>query len=970
MKGKARLCASVSALATLAWAPAAMAQADTAPAAQQGQTAPSASRGIGTPQETPKPVSPSDLSVSPSANPQDVQAAPEDAGDIVVTGLRRSLESAQALKRNSDGIVDAIVAEDIGKLPDTFASAALARVTGVQVTRGAGEAAGVQIRGLPDISTTYNGREIFTAEGRFVAIQDFPAGTVAALEVYKSGTANLIEGGIGGQVNVRGRRPFDFNGFEVSGSLNGVHWEQSGKPTWNGNLLVSNRWDTGIGEMGLLINVAYVGLNYLDATREQSLVIGTTSATNAPGAGAGIRYPDAQGRFTSNGNRYRPSANAAFQWKPTDELELYLDGLYQGYRSHDENQWMFVPIFGGDAFRLNNLTTREGATNLAQSATVVGANNPDGYYTSASGRTNTYQVGGGAVWRKDRLQWSADVAYTDSTYDFKLYNIDYLFASSPTRNVVFESAGQDGGPSFDFVNFNAGDPSNYNVRGFFQEYLKVGGKDIQTRADAQYEFDEGSFIQRLQAGIRYNDRDANRDRGAPYIDRVGNVPTAPFYRDANIPISTLPATVRATRPAFSYNSTFPVYTFAGLSEESIRNNIDDLRTYFGAPEGLPAFNPAENFTANEKALAAYAQAKYGFELGGIGIDGLLGIRAIRTKTRITGFLIDGATNTPVSAENNYTDYLPNASARVRFTDQLQLRANYTQTRTRPNFLDLNPTQTIGAVPNRPASCATLPVTTPINSLPSECRIPRGIGGGNPNLTPLTSDNYDLSLEWYFSRTGSLTGALFRRDAQGFISSTPVDSVDPTLGYTRFTRPENTGQTRFQGAELAFTTFLDFDWLPEWARGFGIQANGTYVDSKGDLATPLAASPNVVGTQPRFSGVSKWAGNLVGLYERPFFSTRLAYNYRSDFVSYYSIEPLDLDANGAARTGAVIEKGRGQLDFSTTVTPIPNITLAFDITNLLGNPIRRTRDFSDQNLTYTRQVFYLERTYSLGVRFRF
>ena len=133
--------------------------------------------------------------------------------EIVVTGLRRSLQSAQNIKRNSEQIVDAIVAEDIGKLPDVTASAALARIPGVQVNRAAAEAAQVQIRGLPDISTTYNSREIFTANDRFVAIQDFPAGSVAALEVFKSGTANLIEGGLGGQVNVRGRKPFDFRGF-------------------------------------------------------------------------------------------------------------------------------------------------------------------------------------------------------------------------------------------------------------------------------------------------------------------------------------------------------------------------------------------------------------------------------------------------------------------------------------------------------------------------------------------------------------------------------------------------------------------------------------------------------------------------------------------------------------------------------------------------------------------------------------
>src|SRR5688572_14749439 len=182
------------------------------------------------------------------------QATAED-NTIVVTGLRRSLQSAQNIKRNSEQIVDAIVAEDIGKLPDVTASAAVARIPGVQVNRSAGEAAQVQIRGLPDLSTTYNSREIFTANDRFVAIQDFPAGSVAALEVFKSSTANLVEGGLGGQVNVRSRRPFDFTGFELSGSLNVVKFEQSRDWEWNGNLLVSNRWEVGDGgEFGILVN--------------------------------------------------------------------------------------------------------------------------------------------------------------------------------------------------------------------------------------------------------------------------------------------------------------------------------------------------------------------------------------------------------------------------------------------------------------------------------------------------------------------------------------------------------------------------------------------------------------------------------------------------------------------------------------------------------------------------------------------
>jgi len=263
MKAKTLLCVSVSAFSMMAGAMPAAAHATS-------DAAPVQSTDAGSAQEAPKPAGPSDQSVNPAAPLPSEQVDSTAASDeVVVTGLRRSLESSQRIKRESEGIVDAIVAEDIGKLPDTFASSALQRVAGVNVTRGGGESAGVTVRGLPDLTTTYNGRQIFTAEGRYVQIQDFPAGTVAALEVYKSGLANQIEGGIAGAVNVRGRRPFDFSGFELSGSLNYVHSQQSQGGVPNGNLLISNRWDTGIGEMGLLINASYVGIDFLDSTREQ-----------------------------------------------------------------------------------------------------------------------------------------------------------------------------------------------------------------------------------------------------------------------------------------------------------------------------------------------------------------------------------------------------------------------------------------------------------------------------------------------------------------------------------------------------------------------------------------------------------------------------------------------------------------------------------------------------------------------------
>ncbi|KQS02226.1 hypothetical protein ASG11_15760 [Sphingomonas sp. Leaf357] len=936
MKSKSVLSASVAAFALIVGLSPAAAQTSPASPATDAQDAP-------------KPDAPSDQSVNPASPDPAVQETPDDGSTITVTGFRRSLQSAQNIKRLSDGIVDAVVAEDIGKLPDTFASSALQRVAGVAVTRGGGESAGVTVRGLPDLTTTYNGRQIFTAEGRYVQIQDFPAGTVAALEVYKSGLANQIEGGIAGEINVRGRKPFDFNGFELSGSLNGVLSQQSEKIVPNGNLLISDRWNTGVGEMGLLLNVSYVGINFLDSSREQSVVIATTDANNAPGVQPGLRFPDAQGNFLGYGARYRPSANAAFQWKPTPELEIYADGLYQGFRSKDYNRWMFIPNFGG--ITLSNVTTIPG-TNQISSATVSGAVRPDGYTGSFNGKTDTYQGGAGATWKRDRLQISADVAYTNSKYTADLVNVDYATVGSPSHTSYFDVA-QDGGPSQTFLNYSIGNPANFVARGLYQELTVVSGKDWQARTDVSYDLDLG-FLKRLQVGVRYDNRDAARDFGNIYnnvaVPAANGLPPV-FFEDLQIPLTSLPgAFVTTSLPGFTYNSAQPNAAYAALTRDSIRDNLPALRAFFKEPAGTVAFDPGQRFRANEKSYAAYAQLKYGFELGGITIDGLAGLRAVKTKLRI---------NTVTDTGNSdYTDYLPNGSARVAFNDKLQLRLAYTKTRTRPNFIDLRPFLSLGSPPTFPAGSPCLdPTSADYNS--RNCA--RGGSQGNPGLKPLTSNNYDASLEYYFSRTGFFSAAVFRHDVQGFLASVNNVYRDPTYGLVAIDQVVNLGKTRLQGAEVQFTSFLDIDGLPDWAKGFGLQANGTYIDAKGDLQPNFAVTYN--NQQQRFPGVSKWAYNVVALYERPKFSARVAYNYRSDFVSYYSLETFDPVAH------PTIEKGRGQVDFSTSITPVPNITVAFDIINLLGNPIQRDRAYNTGD-TYRRQVLYIERAYSLGVRFRF
>ena len=864
---------------------------------------------------------------------------------IVVTGLRRSIQSARNIKRNSEQIVDAIVAEDIGKLPDVTASAALARVTGVQVNRAAAEAAQVQIRGLPDLSTTYNSREIFTAENRFVAIQDFPAGSVAALEVFKSGTANQIEGGLGGQVNVRSRRPFDFKGFELSGSANAVKFEQSGKWDWNGNLLVTDRWKVGSeGEIGALINVAMTNIDFLDSTRENDRFVSPRPATADHPA---FIAPNGSGLFYGSGDRWRPSVNAAVQYRPNADLQFYIDGLFQGYRGHDTNYWMFVPNFANPETIQTDVVLDDNG--LPVSYRVSTPNAPDGFIEYRDARTNTYQVGGGAIYDiSSQLRLSGDIAYTHSKYQEHQANIDYALTSSPDRIVYVDRPGDTGGASFDFIDFDTTDPDNYVYRGLFQNRIKATGEDVQARLDLEWNTGWAN-LPRLQFGVRHNNRDAARDTGGLYRG------IAPENRP---PLSSIGVELHRFGCGFVYDNSQPERCFVAPHFDDVFDNLDALRAAAaaatgGAPLGDVTFDPLARFTANEKTLAGYVQARYEFNPG-FPIDGNIGLRVVHTKDKLKGNQLDIAPDpdvlTPIDRINTYTDVLPNISMRMELRRNLQARLAYTETRTRPNFLDLSPSVTIFPPTG---ACSTEGPTSP------NCF--QDANGGNPDLQPINSKNYDATLEYYFGNQGSLTFALFARDIRGFIFRSTQD-VPGGINFLRLNAPFNSGKGKIRGAEAAFTTFFDYAWLPNWARGFGMQANYTYIDASTELAPSFQ---DQLPGQQRFPGVSKHAFNLIGLYERNNISARLAYNWRSKFVTEYN------DFQGF--DSPTVQQSLGQLDFSASYTPIENVTIAFDALNILAGkePIRTRRAFAGGNgASFPWGRKYLERVYSIGVRFRY
>ena len=881
---------------------------------------------------------------SPAAAAQ--TSASDDVGSIIVTGIRKSLQSAQNIKRNSKQIIDAIVAEDIGKLPDIAVSDTAARIPGVQVERGGGEAGRVLVRGLPDFTTTYNGREIFTAETRQVALQDFPAGAIAAVEVFKTSSASLVEAGLAGLINVRSRRPFDFKGLEVAGSVWGVYPSVSRDLTPNAQLLLSDRWKVGDGEMGALINFSYTKLHYRDSTRSNTDFV-------APGPNGG-RLPDIQRIDYGEGVRSRPSLNGALQWRPSPGLEFYVEGLWQGFRNELSDRELSAPLWGGQQY--TNIMTRPG-TNLITGGTVVNPFRPDGFQGGTLNRTNTYQFAVGGTWDSGPLKLSADLARTTSKFTGQTESVDYAFASPQTIDFTTNVPGGSG-PTFSIRNFDPSNPANYVYRGFYEESQVAKGKDVQARLDAEYETGL-TVLPKVELGVRYVNRTADRQFGSRYSTQNGGAP-----------IGSVPLDYVLYTPGFRGDDNKPSPdTWLSPTYDSIQNNLAQLRTFAGYPAGEPGFDPTQAVFAREKSIAGYGQLNYVLGI----VDGQIGMRVVQTKDRLQGSQLafpadpDGPGPLPappgvltnLDVHRSYTDWLPNASARIKFTSQLQLRLSATKTRTRPSFRDLSPSTTIDQAP----SCA---LQTP---LPSGCTLTGG--GGNPYLQRLKSTNYDGSLEYFFSRSGFASVAIFRRDLKGFVQGSSTDVIDPVSGLPlRLGAPLNSGKGKIQGFEAQATTFFDFGGVPDFFRSFGAQANLTYLDAYADFSY-VNADRSIDVVHQELLGVSKYSYNIVGFYEHGGLSVRLSYNRRSPYLTTYQ-RRADFSSGGAPYVYQEKVRAVGRLDLSTSYTVTPKITLFYDWTNMLKKPFVSDliRTQGSDTVIFPRAVRYEESVMSGGIRFRF
>lgn len=625
---------------------------------------------------------------------------------VVVYGARASLATAQEIKRDKSEIVDSVVASDIHKLPDFNVTDALQRVTGVQILRDRGEGAGVAIRGLTQMETLLNGREIFTAgNGRNLDFADIPSEMLAGIDVYKTSSADQIEGGIGGTIDLRTHRPFDFSGRRIVGSARVIRGDLVNKQEAQFSTLLSDRWQTGQGEIGALLNLVY----QKRAWREDQKMAGNPITRADIIAGQTVVAPNGMTDTVSTGQRERKSASMVLEWKPASLLKLYAEAGYTEFLTRQDSYQIsasapltFVP---GSPVLFPGTNDLQGITWANASATTAGA------ARDTLDRTSQLAVGG--VWTGPKLTLKGDLSYSQS-HNNLLYSAITLGGKAATLTQDLSG----GAPSYSIGGAGLTSLAGFSSAGMWYASRPFDGELTAARLDGEY-FLDGGFLDAVSAGLRIAKRHATDAPG-----QTVDFPSAPAAGNAS---------------GLTISNPYGNYL---LGNPEVARNVAGARAILGINGAIPTSNPLGIWDISEDTQSGYIMAR--FAKGGL--DGNGGLRMVRTQESVSGN--QGPANgpfTPVNTSSADSDILPSANLRYKLDEGLYLRGAASKSITRQDFNLLSPSLTLN----------------PILSIGS---------AGNPALTPVRSDNLDLALEKYFDKTTSVQATAFWKQVDGFITT--------------------------------------------------------------------------------------------------------------------------------------------------------------------------------------------------------
>lgn len=898
------------------------------------------------------------LAMTGVAHSQDNQGSVIE--EVVVHGIRASLQQSLETKRRSDTVVEAITAEDIGKFPDKNLAESLQRLTGVTIMRDFGEGERVSIRGTaPNLNRTLlNGHAIATADwfvlDQLAATRSFnylmlPSEVVGNIEVYKGSRADIEEGGIGGTIDVRTRNPLDLAPFTVSASAQAAHSELADETDPQASGLFS--WKNDAESFGVLVSALYQERH---VRRDGIEFLGYSDRVIDDQGGATLAVPDLIGSALFEQERVREGANIGIQFRPNESLDVNLTGLYSKLEADNFNQnymaW-FSQMFGAGEQPTNTVVAANGTLVSGQFAQGANANGVvfDAILRDAGTKTSSidldFDFAPGDVWALH-----GKVGYTEA--EGETATQPFWETQNPTG---FTWDFSNGVPEIDFTDIaDANDPNSLPTLGWASHNQFLNEDDeFYVYGDLEWTLDAGAFTA-VKAGLKFTEHERNVDITYGQT-RALLGPNSTACDGGACSLASAAGDVTPSDFLEDIASAGSVQSYRMVSADRLReiygqfdfitydpNNPDHVANWPSFP--IYHLGPIESFTVNEEALGGYVMGMF----EGEDWRGNIGVRIVQTSQTSEGWQIGVTPGTPgsqanpfgliapLSIDNDYTDVLPSVNLTFDLSDDLLLRFAAARVMARADYNRIAPTITS---------------FTPLLFTGT---------GGNPNLDPYRADQFDIAAEWYFAPESLLSVTFFYKDLQSYIVNgtaperlpteitdpndprltEPEPDCQPTGQATIFSciyqidRPVNGSGGRNQGVELNYQQ-------PIWG-GFGVLANYTYSDASAANGDPIPSN-------------SEHSANLTAFYENQRFSARLSYNFRSDFF-------IDID-----RGRELFSDDIESLDMSVNVNVTDNIALTFDGINLTDEELFQ---YYDDNKGRPARFYDNARIYYAGVRIGF
>jgi len=931
-----------------------------------------------------------------AAAPTTTSAASVDsAEEVIVTGIRGSLQRNLDIKRTAPGVVDAISAEDIGKFPDSNVASALQRLPGVSIQRSGarGEATGVSIRGFGGdfVDTLYDGRHISTATGgRGVDFTTVGADFVGRLSVYKTPDVELSTSSIGGTIDVQFPKPFDRPGFHASATASGALQSRDKNVEPTGGVLLSDTFadDT----IGVLADLAYtrhdtksnhvfipgwIGQKGSDGTL--GLYKCQLTATCAPGdqvnanrTGQANWVPQQQGIDQAYNRDERLDGRVAVQWKPTDGLLLTIDDNYSRQKLSGTD-YGYAAWFNGGDLRNIKVDSNGTAVDFNQFGTPMDFN-----ANRFRNIFETNQFGVNLKWDiMDGLKFEADGAIARSTRNpgKKGYSDSMDIGYGGTNGSTTVLGANTGvtilGPSSDYYPQihdigPAGNVSKFTDPTVIGSHVIVRGAGYNT-----------DLVKQLRATLGWDKEGFSVKLGAQYVeDRLHGENTSTFSNGVFASrsgygtcsgrtggstggICPLPASVY--QGSISTNNWIPGYK-GTLGPSIIVYDPYQVYALLEQTGGSvkPTLDPGSIFDITEKTYAIFFKTSFTADIAGMpfhvsagirdegthlssGAQGrqLLGLaRPAGDPTLIQpdpalGPLHDGySATTNIVGKSNYNYLLPSIDAKLNITPSLLVRLDASRTLTRPGLGALKPTVNLG--------------TLRVGSLSAS--------GGNPNLKPYLADNFDAGAEWYYQRNSYFAVDFYLKHITNFIvggvTTQPINNViDPSTGQVakfNINAQINGPEATVRGVEIALQQVFGDS-------GFGFQANAT-IPSTNRKYNPA----DVSGSAFSITGLAKSA-NLVAFYDKHGLQARVAANWRDEYLA-----GLGQGQGGTYGAEPVYVDKQLQIDASASYDVTRQFTVFVEGTNLNNSTYSTHGRFKNQTL----DIWSYGRRYTAGVRFHY